>query len=78
MSSGDALRATRELTQKEGIFAGISSGAVVHVARRVAERLDGGDVVCLLADGGWKYLSTHAWAADLPMAEKQVEETLWW
>jgi len=78
VSSGDALRATRELTQKEGIFAGISSGAVVHVARRVAERLDGGDVVCLLADGGWKYLSTHAWAADLPMAEKQVEETLWW
>jgi hypothetical protein len=44
----------------------------------VAAGLDGGDVVCLLADGGWKYLSTHAWAADQAMAEKAVEETLWW
>jgi cysteine synthase len=78
VSSRDALRATRELTRLEGIFAGISSGAVVHAARRVAERLDDGDVVCLLADGGWKYLSTHAWAPDLDVAEKQVEETLWW
>jgi [CysO sulfur-carrier protein]-thiocarboxylate-dependent cysteine synthase len=78
VSSSDALRATRELTRKEGIFAGISSGAVLHIARRVAERLDSGDVVCLLADGGWKYLSTHAWAPDLDVAEKQVEETLWW
>ena len=78
VSSRDALRATRELTRLEGIFAGISSGAVVHAARRVAERLDQADVVCLLADGGWKYLSTHAWAPDLEVAEKQVEETLWW
>jgi cysteine synthase len=78
VSSGDALRATRELTRQEGIFAGISSGAVLHVARRVAERLDSGEVVCLLADGGWKYLSMHAWAPDLDVAEKQLEETLWW
>lgn len=78
VSSGDALRATRELTRQEGIFAGISSGAVLHVARRVAERLDHGHVVCLLADGGWKYLSTHAWVADVEVARKQVEETLWW
>src|SRR5438093_3627223 len=78
VSAGDALRATRELTRQEGIFAGISSGAVLHVARRLAERLDSGDVVCLLADGGWKYLSTHAWAPELDVAEKQVEETLWW
>jgi [CysO sulfur-carrier protein]-thiocarboxylate-dependent cysteine synthase len=78
VSAVDALRATRELTKQEGIFAGISSGAVLHAARRVAERLDQGDVVCLLADGGWKYLSTHAWSPDLALAEKQVEETLWW
>src|SRR5438876_3423597 len=51
VSSSDALRATRELTEKEGIFAGISSGAVLHVAKRVAARLDQGDVVCLLPDG---------------------------
>jgi len=78
VSSSDALRATRELTQEEGIFAGISSGAVLYVARRVAGTLEAGDVVCLLADGGWKYLSTQAWAEDLSVAEKAVEETLWW
>ena len=78
VSSSDALRATRELTEKEGIFAGISSGAVLHVGKRVAARLEQGDVVCLLADGGWKYLSTKAWAADIEVAEKEVEETLWW
>ena len=72
---------TRELLQREGIFAGISAGAVIWVAQRVAERLakeGGGDVVCLLADGGWKYLSTDAWTEELDAAEEQVEETLWW
>ena len=72
---------TRELLQREGIFAGISAGAVIWVAQRVAERLakeGGGDVVCLLADGGWKYLSTDAWTQELDAAEEQVEETLWW
>lgn len=78
VSSSDALRATRELTKQEGIFAGISSGAVIHVARRVCSELEKADVVCLLADGGWKYLSTKAWSPDLSEAEKEVEETLWW
>jgi cysteine synthase len=78
VNSSDSLRATRELTEKEGIFAGISSGAVVHVAQRVAERIDSGDIVCLLADGGWKYLSTDPWGAELEQAEKRVAETLWW
>ena len=78
----DSILWTRELLQKEGIFAGISSGAVIWVAQRVAERLardsDGGDVVCLLPDGGWKYLSTEAWTQDIDTAEAQVEEVLWW
>jgi [CysO sulfur-carrier protein]-thiocarboxylate-dependent cysteine synthase len=78
VNSPDSLKATRELTQREGVFAGISSGAVVHVAQRVAERIDRGDIVCLLADGGWKYLSTEAWATELEQAEKRVAETLWW
>jgi len=72
---------TRELLQREGIFSGISAGAVIWVAQRVGERLaksGGGDIVCLLADGGWKYLSTEAWTQDLETAESQVEETLWW
>jgi cysteine synthase B len=74
----EALVWTRALTREEGIFAGISSGAVSHVARRVAERIDEGDIVCLLADGGWKYLSTEAWADDPERAAKKVGETLWW
>jgi cysteine synthase B len=78
VSSVDALRATRELAEREGVFAGISSGAVLHAARRVARDLDGGEVVCLLADGGWKYLSTEAWAEDAERAAKNVAETLWW
>ena len=78
VSSEDALRATRELAEREGIFAGISSGAVLHAARRVVADVDRADVVCLLADGGWKYLSTEAWAGDLERAAKKVGETLWW
>jgi cysteine synthase B len=78
VNAADSLRATRELTEREGVFAGISSGAVLHVGRRVASELDRGDVVCLLADGGWKYLSTDAWSEDVERAAKKVGETLWW
>ena len=78
VAAEDALRWTRELAEREGIFAGISSGAVLHVGRRVAEKIDEGDVVCLLADGGWKYLSTEAWTGDPEQAAKKVGETLWW
>jgi [CysO sulfur-carrier protein]-thiocarboxylate-dependent cysteine synthase len=78
VSADDALRVTRELAEREGVFAGISAGAVIHVARRVAADIDEGEVVCLLADGGWKYLSTEAWAEDADRAAKKVRETLWW
>ena len=78
VNSSDSLRATRELTSTEGIFAGISSGAVVHVAQRIATELDEGDIVCLLPDGGWKYLSTEAWAPEIERAENGVAESLWW
>jgi [CysO sulfur-carrier protein]-thiocarboxylate-dependent cysteine synthase len=78
VDSADALRATRELTEREGIFAGISSGAVIHVAKRIATEIAEGEVLCLLADGGWKYLSTQAWSADPDRAEKHVAEALWW
>ncbi len=78
VNSADSVRATREVTGREGIFCGISSGAVVHVARRIAAEIDQGDIVCLLADGGWKYLSTDAWAVDLEAAEKGVAVSLWW
>ncbi|MEX0992144.1 MAG: pyridoxal-phosphate dependent enzyme [Actinomycetota bacterium] len=79
VNSADALRATRQLTAVEGVFAGISSGAVVHVAQRIGAQLEGeADIVCLLADGGWKYLSTDAWAPDEGRAEEGVSESLWW
>ena len=78
VDSSASLRTNRELTSKEGIFAGISSGAVVYVAQRIATEIDEGDIVCLLPDGGWKYLSTEAWAEDLATAEKGVAESLWW
>src|SRR2546427_4163397 len=52
VSARDALREARELLEREGVFAGISSGAVIHVAQRIAADLDAGDVVCLLPDGG--------------------------
>src|SRR4029450_11192456 len=78
VNSSDSLRATRELTEKAGAFPGISSGAVLSVGQRVAAEIERGDIVCLLPDGGWKYLSTEAWAAELEQAEKSVSETLWW
>ncbi|MDQ4144607.1 MAG: PLP-dependent cysteine synthase family protein [Actinomycetota bacterium] len=78
----DSILWTRALLQKEGIFAGISAGAVIAVAQRTAVRMadagEGGDIVCLLPDGGWKYLSTEAWTQDIDTAESKVEEVLWW
>ncbi len=56
-----AFLATKRLLDEEGIFAGISSGAVVHVAADIAGRVDGGTMVIILADGGWKYLSHRIW-----------------
>jgi cysteine synthase len=70
------VRAVRALLNAEGIFAGVSSGAVVHVARTLAAGLDEGVVVCVLADAGWKYLSADFWNAD--NVETSMERTLWW
>jgi cysteine synthase B len=77
VSNAESVAAVRALLDKEGIFAGVSSGAVVHVARRVADDLPAGStVVCVLADGGWKYLSAPFWhETDV---EESMERTLWW
>jgi cysteine synthase len=77
VSSKDSVNLTREVLDKEGIFCGISSGATVHVARRIAHRVDGGDIVCLFADGGWKYLSTELWTKQLDQAAGDVEYMPW-
>ena len=73
-----AFRTTRDLLEKEGIFAGISSGSVVHAAIRQAERLEQGNIVCLLADGGWKYLSTSLWTKDYEQLEAESRGKIWW
>ena len=76
VSNEESIAAVRALLDVEGIFAGVSAGAVVHVARKLADELDEGVVVCVLADGGWKYLSADFWGAD-DVAES-MERTLWW
>jgi cysteine synthase B len=76
VSNVESVAAVRALLEREGIFAGVSAGAVVHVARKLAQELDEGVVVCVLADGGWKYLSADFWtAADVA---ESMERTLWW
>jgi len=61
VTSQQAAEATRQMLDKEGIFAGLSSGAVVHQAIKVANEMDEGNIVVVLADGGWKYLSLNLW-----------------
>ena len=61
VTSQQAAKATRQLLDKEGIFAGLSSGAVVHQAIKVASEMGEGNIVAVLADGGWKYLSMDFW-----------------
>ena len=74
VSNEEAATAARALLEREGIFAGVSAGAAVHVARRIAEELPEGSVVaCVLADGGWKYLSAPFWRG-----EEIDESRLWW
>jgi [CysO sulfur-carrier protein]-thiocarboxylate-dependent cysteine synthase len=77
----DAVRRTRELVQTEGIFAGISTGAILHAALGVAEKAvaagQRADVAFLVCDGGWKYLSTGAYGGTLEDAEAALEGQLW-
>lgn len=78
VDSHTSFASSKELTQKEGIFAGISAGAVVKTAQRVAERLESGNIVCLFADGGWKYLSTQLWTTDYEDLPEDIEDKIWW
>jgi cysteine synthase B len=79
VSNEDSVRAVRVLLEREGIFAGVSCGAVLHVAARIADELDEGVIVTILADGGWKYLSADFWDA---RTDEEVglamERTVWW
>jgi cysteine synthase B len=72
----ESIEALRRLTQLEGIFAGVSSGGVIAVAARVAQQMESGTLVALLADGGWKYLSEDVWSRDLE--DESVEALNLW
>jgi cysteine synthase len=83
VTSYDALRRTRELIEHEGIFAGVSSGAILHAALSIADRVAAkhpatrADVAFIVADGGWKYLSTGAYSGSLQQAAERLEGQLW-
>jgi [CysO sulfur-carrier protein]-thiocarboxylate-dependent cysteine synthase len=74
VSNEESIAGVRALLDREGIFAGVSSGAVLHVARLLAEELDEGVIVCVLADGGWKYLSADFWT----QGAQSMEDRIWW
>jgi [CysO sulfur-carrier protein]-thiocarboxylate-dependent cysteine synthase len=76
VSNSEAVAGVRALLDEEGVFAGVSAGAVIHVARRLAADLEEGVVVAILADAGWKYLSASFWDAD--DVEGEMEADLWW
>ena len=77
----DALKRTRELLEVEGIFAGISTGAILHaalgVARKAVQAGESADIAFIVCDGGWKYLSTGAYEGTLEEAEEKIEGQLW-
>jgi cysteine synthase len=77
VSNAEAVAGVRALLEREGIFGGVSAGGVIHVGAKIAAELDDGAVVvCILADGGWKYLSADFWDAD--DTEQSMESSLWW
>ncbi len=78
VDSRTAFASTKELMQKEGIFAGISCGAVIKTAQRVAARMERGKVAVILADGGWKYLSTDLWNTDYGDLPEDIDSKGWW
>jgi cysteine synthase B len=79
--SDAALRRTRELLAAEGIFAGVSTGCALHAALGMAAKAvkagERADIAFVVADGGWKYLSTGAYDGTLDEAEKRLEGQLW-
>jgi cysteine synthase B len=76
VTNAEAVAGVRALLDREGVFAGVSAGAVVHAAHKLAAELEEGVVVSILADAGWKYLSASFW--DSEDVEAEMEADLWW
>jgi [CysO sulfur-carrier protein]-thiocarboxylate-dependent cysteine synthase len=78
VSNRDAVVWTRRLLRDEGLFVGVSSGAIASIAARVAGELDEGDVVFVVADDGWKYLSSGVYTRPMRELERALEKTAFW
>ena len=81
VGSRDAVRRVRELLEREGIWAGLSTGAILHAAHAQASKAmragERADIVLIICDGGWKYLSTGAYSADLDTTEELLDSQVW-
>ena len=78
VSAKESFNLAAALLHQEGVFAGVSSGAVLAAALRAGRRLDSANIVCLFADGGWKYLSTRLWTRSYEELGAEVEGKVWW
>jgi [CysO sulfur-carrier protein]-thiocarboxylate-dependent cysteine synthase len=78
VSNAESVCALRRLLETEGVFAGVSSGAVIDVALRLGRELDEGVIVGVLADGGWRYLSADFWRLPDSELEEAMEGHVWW
>ena len=76
VTTDESIDALRRLIAVEGIFAGVSAGGVLAVAARIAQEMDSGTIVALLADGGWKYLSEEVWTREID--EERMEALNLW
>jgi cysteine synthase len=74
----ESIEWTRRLLDEAGVFAGISSGAAIAGAAKVAALMDEGTIVTLLPDGGWKYLSSGAWTDDIDVVEERAQRINYW
>lgn len=77
VTNTDAIVWTRKLLDEEGIFAGVSSGAIAKIAVRIAEGMDEGNVVFIVCDDGWKYLSSGIYTLPVDQVEN-LDSTVWW
>ena len=78
VSNRDSLVMTRRLAAEEGIFAGVSSGGVIHTCARLARGMERGTIVGIVCDGGWKYLSAGIWSGELDAVEDTLDHGVFW
>ena len=78
VSNRDSIVMTRRLAAEEGVFAGVSSGAVIHTCTGIAAKMTRGTIVGIVCDGGWKYLSSGLWSDDVDDVEETLDRGIFW